>query len=311
MLSSCASWNAAQSNCLDVNSNLTSVTSQEENTYIQHRHGGDTGWIGLQDIDSEGNFTWIDGTNVNFTYWAANQPNGYPGDQDCVHTLGLRHDYHWNDVTCGSCHAYTCKRDIDECSADYHMCDVNAQCINTEGSYTCTCKSGYTGDGRRCSDIDECSADYHMCDVNAKCINTDGSYTCTCKSGYPGDGRTCSDHKGLENSIILRDYGNNNYLQQLSSYLSPVLQDSSRSLWIRCWSAASDGWDVDSTFHPQCDNKGPTVTIVRVGSYIFGGYSDISWDIWFEMSNPDRINLSSLDLPSCIQHRVAKGLGLG
>ena len=108
--SSCATWNAAQSNCLDVNSNLTSVTSQEENTYIQHRHGGDTGWIGLQDIDSEGNFTWIDGTNVNFTYWAANQPNGYPGDQDCVHTLGLRHDYHWNDVTCGSCHSYTCKR---------------------------------------------------------------------------------------------------------------------------------------------------------------------------------------------------------
>ncbi|XP_028518811.1 TLD domain-containing protein 1-like, partial [Exaiptasia diaphana] len=85
-------------------------------------------------------------------------------------------------------------------------------------------------------------------------------------------------HKGLENSIILRDYGNNIYLQQLSSYLSPVLQDSSRSRWIRCWRAASDGWDVDSTFHQQCNNKGPTVTIVRVGSYIFGGYSDVSWD---------------------------------
>ncbi|KXJ07053.1 hypothetical protein AC249_AIPGENE14670 [Exaiptasia diaphana] len=84
--------------------------------------------------------------------------------------------------------------------------------------------------------------------------------------------------EGLKNSSILRDYGNNNYLQQLSSYLSPVLQDSSRSRWIRCWRAASDGWDVTTTFHPQCDNKGPTVTIVRVGSYIFGGYSDVSWD---------------------------------
>ncbi|KXJ21382.1 Mucin-like protein [Exaiptasia diaphana] len=87
--------------------------------------------------------------------------------------------------------------------------------------------------------------------------------------------------KGFElplNSIILRDYGNDTYLQHLSSFLKPVLQDSSRSRWIRCWRAASDGWDVDSTFHRQCDNKGPTVTIVRVGSYIFGGYSDISWD---------------------------------
>ncbi|KXJ21383.1 hypothetical protein AC249_AIPGENE19598 [Exaiptasia diaphana] len=60
--------------------------------------------------------------------------------------------------------------------------------------------------------------------------------------------------------------------------MRPVLQDSSRSRWIRCWRAVSDGWDVYSTFHPQCDNKGPTVTIVRVGSYIFGGYSDASWD---------------------------------
>ncbi|KAK3731881.1 hypothetical protein QZH41_008568, partial [Actinostola sp. cb2023] len=41
---------------------VTCISSQEENTYVQHRHGGDTGWIGFQDIHSEGNFTWIDGT---------------------------------------------------------------------------------------------------------------------------------------------------------------------------------------------------------------------------------------------------------
>ncbi|XP_028518449.1 uncharacterized protein LOC110250606 [Exaiptasia diaphana] len=80
----------------------------------------------------------------------------------------------------------------------------------------------------------------------------------------------------LKDSNILRD--NNNYLQKLSNYLIRVLQDFSRSRWVRCWRAASDGWDVTTTFHPQCDNKGPTVTIVRVGSYIFGGYSDVSWD---------------------------------
>jgi len=107
---SCLSWQAAQSTCLADNANLTSITSQEENTFVQHRHGGDTGWIGLQDINSEGNFTWIDCSVVDFTYWADNQPNNYPGDQDCVHTLGLSHDYRWNTVDCGSCHPYTCKR---------------------------------------------------------------------------------------------------------------------------------------------------------------------------------------------------------
>lgn len=107
---SCLSWQEAQSKCLADNANLTSITSQEENTFVQHRHGGDKGWIGLQDMNSEGNFTWIDGSVVNFTYWADNQPNNSQGDQKCVHTLGLRHEYHWNDVTCGSCHPYTCKK---------------------------------------------------------------------------------------------------------------------------------------------------------------------------------------------------------
>lgn len=83
---------------------------------------------------------------------------------------------------------------------------------------------------------------------------------------------------GLENSAILHHYGNSTYFQDLSGFLSPVLQDASKSRWVRCWRASIDGWDVTTTFHPKCDNKGPTVTIVRVSSFIFGGYSDVSWD---------------------------------
>ncbi|KXJ07705.1 Mucin-like protein [Exaiptasia diaphana] len=82
----------------------------------------------------------------------------------------------------------------------------------------------------------------------------------------------------LKNSVILRFHGSNQYWQDLSGFLSPVLQDASKSRWVRCWRAAFDGWNVTKTFHPKCDKQGPTVTIVRVGSYIFGGYSDVSWD---------------------------------
>ena len=40
--------------------------------------------------------------------------------------------------------------DIDECSADPSPCDENADCINGNGSYSCTCKQGFTGNGSHC-----------------------------------------------------------------------------------------------------------------------------------------------------------------
>ena len=41
--------------------------------------------------------------------------------------------------------------DINECSAIDKICDANAVCKNIEGSYTCTCRAGYNGDGKTCS----------------------------------------------------------------------------------------------------------------------------------------------------------------
>ena len=40
--------------------------------------------------------------------------------------------------------------DIDECSNGSHDCDVNANFSNINGSYSCTCKEGYTGKGESC-----------------------------------------------------------------------------------------------------------------------------------------------------------------
>ena len=40
--------------------------------------------------------------------------------------------------------------DLDECTTNSHTCDVNAVCQNTVGSHTCSCKAGYTGDGKPC-----------------------------------------------------------------------------------------------------------------------------------------------------------------
>ena len=79
----------------------------------------------------------------------------------------------------------------------------------------------------------------------------------------------------LSSSSILGSL-DSKYLGQLNSYLGPVLQNPGRNRFVRCWHAKTDGWEA-STFHSNCDGKGPTVTIVQVGSYVFGGYTDKSW----------------------------------
>ncbi|PFX13619.1 RNA-directed DNA polymerase from mobile element jockey [Stylophora pistillata] len=105
----CETWSKASRICRSMGANLPAIESQEENVYIQHRHNGEKAWIGLNDIATEGLFTWADGCPDKFRYWAENQPNDFRGE-DCVHTLGPSHGYMWNDVDCSACHQYTCKR---------------------------------------------------------------------------------------------------------------------------------------------------------------------------------------------------------
>ena len=40
--------------------------------------------------------------------------------------------------------------DINECTSNSSICDTNANCTNTPGSYVCTCNHGYAGNGTVC-----------------------------------------------------------------------------------------------------------------------------------------------------------------
>ncbi len=41
--------------------------------------------------------------------------------------------------------------DINECTDGSADCAENADCENNEGSYDCTCKTGFSGNGKTCS----------------------------------------------------------------------------------------------------------------------------------------------------------------
>ena len=119
--------------------------------------------------------------------------------------------------------------DIDECLSE-NLCDQNAICTNSVGSYSCECETGFHGDGEVCSfgscsdescptnevcvslttsdckcqegferssnqecvDIDECSSEMTECDTNAQCLNTFGSFSCRCNQNFYGNGKYCS-----------------------------------------------------------------------------------------------------------------------
>ena len=68
---------------------------------------------------------------------------------------------------------------------------------------------------------------------------------------------------GFETSPILNK--NKDYIAKLNGWLG-------HTKWKRCHSTRDDG-PSSRTFHGNCDKRGPTVTIVRVGEYIFGGYA--------------------------------------
>ena len=50
-----------------------------------------------------------------------------------------------------------------------------------------------------------------------------------------------------------------------------------RSRFALIYRASRDGLAA-ATFHANCDNKGPTVTVIKSGNNIFGGYTEQSLD---------------------------------
>ena len=69
---------------------------------------------------------------------------------------------------------------------------------------------------------------------------------------------------------------NEEHISVLLSWL-PVYDTGMRRRHLRLlYRASRDGFAAEC-FHSRCDNNGPTVTIVKSGEYIFGGFTEQSW----------------------------------
>ena len=75
--------------------------------------------------------------------------------------------------------------------------------------------------------------------------------------------------KPFEESEILTSF---EHQQSLKGWLPTDLEGK----WRLLFRASPDGF-ASQSFHSKCDNKGPTVTVVKSGGYIFGGFTEKSW----------------------------------
>ncbi|OCT56806.1 hepatic lectin [Xenopus laevis] len=104
-------WLKAQDLCKTKGSDLVVIASAFEQTAVYNvvkAKGQELTrfWIGLTDMNNEGMWEWVDGTNykTSFKFWRAGEPNDAGGNEDCVH---LWTNGEWNDVRCT----------FDECNA--------------------------------------------------------------------------------------------------------------------------------------------------------------------------------------------------
>ena len=61
--------------------------------------------------------------------------------------------------------------DINECTSGTPPCDANARCTNTPGSYTCTCNSGYRGNGKTCDGELRGVPEWIVSNLSCLCMN--------------------------------------------------------------------------------------------------------------------------------------------
>ncbi|WAR23222.1 MLP-like protein [Mya arenaria] len=84
-------------------------------------------------------------------------------------------------------------QDVDECNETF---PCEQMCTNTQGSYTCSCNSGFrivSSNTTRCKDVDECEMNNNP-PCKSKCNNKVGSFVCSCEDGYflEKDGISCT-----------------------------------------------------------------------------------------------------------------------
>lgn len=125
------SWHDANEHCREIKlsspvcpnkpAHLVTIGSVEENQFVlelwRSLRSPSSGsplrvWIGLNDIEEEGNYVWIDGSPLDYENWTPGLPDQWSPEQDCGEMWNTFNNLdvgYWNDYICSKHHAFMCE----------------------------------------------------------------------------------------------------------------------------------------------------------------------------------------------------------
>ncbi|XP_013888866.1 galactose-specific lectin nattectin [Austrofundulus limnaeus] len=108
------SWADAEGYCNRFGAHLTSIQGPDQYRFIRRLIEKATGtntrtWVGGTNTD--GDWTWIDGSPFTFTNWGPGEPNNAGGNEHCM-DINLNGQDYVNDENCDTKSASICAKDF-------------------------------------------------------------------------------------------------------------------------------------------------------------------------------------------------------
>ncbi|XP_058863057.1 low affinity immunoglobulin epsilon Fc receptor-like isoform X1 [Acipenser ruthenus] len=101
-------WMESKDECERKASHLIIIKDQDQLDFVFGQMKGNNFWIGLSDKDIEGNWIWVDGSNVTIPFWSSGEPNNANTNEDCVEVLPNQAT--WNDISCDQLKHFVCEK---------------------------------------------------------------------------------------------------------------------------------------------------------------------------------------------------------
>ncbi|XP_064086031.1 LOW QUALITY PROTEIN: CD209 antigen-like [Macrobrachium nipponense] len=99
-----SNWEQSRQKCLALDSDLVTITRDEEYNFLRDLAKGHDTYVGLSDLQEEGTYRWVaDGTihQIVESWWGEGEPNKHESREHCVHFFHYKGD-RLNDHICAN-----------------------------------------------------------------------------------------------------------------------------------------------------------------------------------------------------------------